>query len=442
MFSVAYNRYVLTVMTAVYVLNQIDRGLMILLLQPIKDDLGLSDTQLGFVTGIAFALFYATLGIPIARWADRGDRSTISSLTIGLWGLTVMACVFVTNYSQLVLVRIAAAIGESGGKPPTYSLLGDYFPEATARTRAMSIYMMGGPLAVLASFIVGGWLNELYGWRATFFLMGIPGVILAILVKSTITEPRARNGYRQEKPASTLRTVLITLWRQRSLRHLCLALTVIYTIAQGMAPWYAAFMVRSHGMGTRELGIWLGLSISLGGCAGALTGGYVASRWFRGNERGQMRLSAVVVAMLMPCYLAFLTLPQKHAALIVLFPIMIAMFVFQGPVYALMQRLVVDEMRATMLAVVLMLANLIGMGVGPQVVGILSDLLRPLAGVESLRCAMLVMSFLALWAASHFWQAGRTVKADLLAVHRSSLPSNLPTTQPVIMASCDINPVK
>src|SRR3569833_1352952 len=150
-------------MTAGYVLNQIDRGSGCLLLQPIKESLSLSDTQLGFVTGIAFALFYATLGVPIARWADRYNRVTIAASTIGLWGLTVMSCVFVTSFTQLVIARVAAAVGESGAKPPTYSLVGDYFPDPQSRTRALAVYMMGGPLAALVSFSIGGWLNALYG---------------------------------------------------------------------------------------------------------------------------------------------------------------------------------------------------------------------------------------------------------------------------------------
>src|ERR1700687_1573811 len=427
MLSRAYKHYVLAAMTAVYMLNLVDRGLMRLLLQPIKEDLQLSDTQLGFLTGIAFALFYATLGLPIARWADRGNRVTITSLAIGLWGVTVMACLFVTNYIQLVFARIAAAVGESGCKPPTYSLLGDYFPEPAERTRAMAIYIAGNSMSGLVSFIVGGWLNELYGWRITFFLMGIPGLILAVLIKLTIVEPRkhASSSDVKEGPSLSMRTVLSTLWRQRSCRHLCIALILLYTMGQGLGPWYAAFMMRSHGMGTRELGVWLGLIFGLGGITGILLGGYVASRWFTDNERGQMRMSAVTVALHVPLFVAFLTLPQRYQALMAMVPLIIVFGFFLGPTYVLMQRLVVDEMRATMLAVVMLLANLIGMGIGPQAVGILSDVLMPVAGSESLRYAMLIMSFVGLWAAFHFWRVGRTVKEDLSAVaHRIQLSTN------------------
>jgi MFS family permease len=399
----------------VYTLNLVDRGLMMLLLQPIKQDLQLSDTQMGFLTGIAFGLFYATLGLPIARWADRGNRVTITSLAIGLWGLTVMACVLVTSYVQMVFARMAAAVGEAGCKPPTYSLLGDYFPQPGERTRAMAVYMAGGLLSNLISFGAGGWLNDRYGWRSAFLVMGIGGLILAAIVRWTVIEPRALTDRSTVKatPPPALRTVLSTLWHSRSCRHLSIALILLYTMGMGLTPWYAAFMIRSHGMTTGELGVALGLIFSIGGIAGALGGGYIAGRWFAQDERGQMRLSAISVACLVPCFIAFLTVPGKYQALIALTPLVVVFSIFLGPTYALMQRLVPDEMRATMMAVVMLLANLIGFGAGPQVVGLLSDWLMPRWGSDSLRYAMLAMSFVALWAGVHFWKVGGAVQEEL-----------------------------
>jgi MFS family permease len=417
-FSPAYKRYVLSILTVVYTLNFLDGGLIILLLQPIKRDLNLSDTQLGFVTGIAFALFYATLGLPIARWADRGNRVTITSIAIALWGVTVMLCLLVTNFSQLVFARIAAAVGESGCMPPTYSLLGDYFTAPAERTRAMTVYMLANPLSAVISFVLGGWLNDHFGWRITFFAMGIPALLVGVVVKLTVAEPRLGANHSRRLMAPTVRTgdVLATLWRQRSLRHLALALVLLYTMGAGLGPWYAAFMIRSHGMSTSALGVWLGLIVGLSATAGIVTGGYVAANWFSNNERGQMRLSAVAIASVVPCFALFLLLPEKHLALIALAPLMVVFNVFLGPTFALMQRLVRDDMRATTLAIVMLLANLIGMGVGPQVVGLLSDLLAPVFGADSLRYAMLAMSLVAFWAAYHFWQVGRMVKEELLVV--------------------------
>lgn len=415
MLSRSYKLYALGALTAVYTLNFVDRYLMTLLMQPIKEDLQLSDTQLGFLTGIAFGLFYATVGVPIARWADRGNRVVITSAAIGLWGLTVMACVFVTNYVQLVLARIAAAVGESGCKPPTYSLLGDYFADPAHRTRAMAIYLSGSSLSAMVSMVAGGWLNEHHGWRMTFLLMGIPGLLLAVLIKLTIKEPRTQvSGPLVQEPAlPSIKTVLTLMWRQRSCRHLCVAVIVLYTLGLGLSPWYGAFMIRSHGMGTQELGLWLGMIFSVGGMAGVLIGGFICSRMFASNERGQMRLSAVMVALLVPFFVAFLTLENKFHALMALTPLMIIWGFFLGPTYALMQRLVPDGMRATMMSVVMLLANLIGMGIGPQIVGILSDLFAPFAGADSLRYAMLMVACVALWGAWHFWQVGRTVEGDL-----------------------------
>jgi MFS family permease len=415
MFSKAYKSYVLSALTLVYALNYLDRNLIALLLQPIKEDLRLTDTQLGFLTGIAFALFYATLGLPIARWADRGNRVTITSIAIGLWSVTMMACLLVTNFLQLVWTRVAAAVGEAGCLPPTYSLVGDYFPEAAERTRAMTVYMLAGSIAAVISFILGGWLNEHYGWRITFFLMGIPGLLTAVVVRMTLAEPRLRTmeSRTEAQRLPRMKEVLATLWRQRSARHLILALISLFTMGSGLAPWYAAFMMRSHGMGTAELGIWFGLIFGIGGIVGISLGGYVAARWFSGDERGQMRLIALMNVLLVPGLILFLLLPHKQQALLALLPLVIVSTVFAGPTFALLQRLVPNEMRATTMAVAMLLINLIGMGAGPQIVGISSDLLLPTLGSDSLRYAMFIMSFVALLAAYQFWQVGRTVSEDL-----------------------------
>jgi MFS family permease len=432
MFGHAYKRYVLGSLTLVYTLNYLDRGLMLLLLQPIKEELHLSDTQLGLLTGIAFGLFYATLGLPMARWADRGNRTTITSLAITVWGATLMACLLVTNFVQLLCARIAASIGEAGCMPATYSLLGDYFPGSSERTRAMSIYWLASPFAALASFMAGGWLNEHYGWRTAFFVMGLPALPVALLIKTTIVEPRARaiRTHGAQQPLPRMMEVLALLWHQRSCRRLSIVVILLFTMWQGLGPWFAAFMIRSHGMGTAELGVWLGLIFGIGGIVGTLLGGFVAGSRFARDERGQMRFSALMIASLVPCIVVFLMTPRKEFALMALVPLIIVGNVFLGPTFALLQRLVNDEMRATTLAVVMLLANLIGMGVGPQLVGILSDLLRPALGNDSLRYAMLTLSFAALWAARVFWRIGATIVDDLQAVKARAETDRAPTALP------------
>jgi MFS family permease len=411
-----YRHYVLGILTLVYTMNYLDRGLITLLLQPIKEDLQLSDTQLGFLTGIAFGLFYATCGLPIARWADRGNRATITSIAIGLWGLTVMSSLFVRNFLQLVLARTAAGIGEAGCMPPSYSLLGDYFPAPAERSRAMGVYWLANPLSGVISFMVGGWLNARYGWRITFVLMGMPALLVALAVKLSVAEPRIHRSQAPTTQSLGMADVLRVLWCQRSSRHLCIALVLLYTMWLGLGPWYAAFMMRSHGMAPAELGIWFGAILGVGGIVGVLGGGYVSARWFAGDERRQLRLSAFMAAATVPFFVLFLLLPHRRQALCALLPlVVVSNFVF-APIFSLMQRLVVDEMRATMLAVVMLLANLIGLGVGPQLVGILSDVLMPALSQESLRYAMLAVSMIALWGAYHLWLAGQTVGADLRRV--------------------------
>jgi MFS family permease len=420
MFSKSYRHYVLGTLTFVYTLSALDMSLMILLLEPIKKELDASDAQLGFLTGIAFGLFYAVLGLPVARWVDRGNRATITSIAVGLWGVTVMSCLFVGSFVQLALARVAASVGESGCMPPTYSLVGDYFPAAAERTRAMTIYMLANPLSPLVSFTVGGWLNEHYGWRTAFFVIGVPGLLVAVLVKLTIVEPRGigRQALATGDTPLRLRAVLTTLWHQPSSRHLGLAVVLVFTMGLSLSPWFGAFMIRSHGMNTADLGLWFGLIFGVGGVCGTLLGGLAANRWFADDERGQMRLCSVVIATLAPCIVVLLLAPAKSTALCALTLWMVAFNFLLGPGFALLQRLVIDEMRASAMAIVTLFSYLIGMGVGPQAVGMLSDALRPALKSDSLRYAMLTTSVLAVWSAYHLWQAGRSVKVDLARVQR------------------------
>jgi MFS family permease len=427
-FGAGYKRYAIVSMTALNTVVLVDRGLMTMLLQPIKDDLHLSDTQLGFLTGIAFALFYVILGIPIARWADRGNRVTISALAIGLLSLATMGCFLVTSFMQLLFLRVAAAVGEAGCRAPAYSLIGDYCPQAAERTRAMYIYDAAGPIAAVFSYVVAGSLNELVGWRLTFLLVGLPGLLLAVAFKWTIVEPRTQARHQAPvSPATSMGDVLATMWRQRSCRHVTVAMILIFIMSSGLSPWYAAFMMRSHGMGSAQLGVWLGTVFIAGATAGLLLGTYVMGRWFRENERGQLRLGALTVALAVPCLMGFLLLPQRYLALSAMLPLLILVNTSLPAVFALLQRVVPTSMCATVLSVVMMLANLIGMGLGPQAVGILSDFLNPQFGVDALRYAMLIVSLAVILAAYHLWAAGRTIGEDLRTVSpQTALPSEQP----------------
>jgi MFS family permease len=415
MAKTTHPRYSLALLTLICTMSYLDRDLLVLFLQSIKGDLGLTDTQLGSLTGIAFGLFYATLGVPVARWADRGNRLTIAALAVALWGVTALCYPWIATFTGILLARIAAGVGEAGCIPPTYSLLGDYFPEASRRVRAMAFFWLAGPVAALLSFIGGAQLGQRYGWRTIIFALAIPAMGLAALTKWTLVEPREACGSQRAFHGAAPRTkqVLVGLWRQSSSRHLAAGIVLIFAMGQGLSPWYGAFMMRSHNMDAHELGLWFGLIFGVAGAGGILLGGYVADRWFASDEGLQMKLGAALLATLFPCFLTFLLIQGKYASLAALVPLTLAFNVFLGPTFAILQRLLPGDMRATALSVVLLVANILGMGVAPQLIGVLSDAVRPIFRADSLRYAMSCFSVLALWAAYHFYAAGKTVVMQL-----------------------------
>lgn len=427
-----YKNYLLTVLLIILAFNFVDRQILALVLQDIKLDLDLSDSQLGFLSGIAFALFYSIMGIPIARWADRGNRVTIISVTAALWSIMVALCGFAGSFLQLLLIRIGVAVGEAGCIPPAHSLIADYFTRAE-RPRAVSIYMLGGSLSVVIGYFIGGWLNEFYGWRATFIILGLPGLILAVLVWFTVREPRqvkqnddeVTSGTPATAPASqlphpTLKEVFATLWQKATFRHLLFAFAVIHFFGYGIALWLPAFFIRSHGMETGELGTWFALLYGVGGTAGTYMGGYLASRHAAHNEKLQLQVMAIVLAMFSVISVFIYLAPDKYIALMLMGLSAVIGSTISGPLFATIQTLVHERMRATSIALIYFVANLIGMGLGPLAAGILSDALAPAFGQESLRYSLVAFCPGYLWMAVHLWLAGKSVKADLAAVQEES----------------------
>jgi predicted MFS family arabinose efflux permease len=413
--------YVLGLLTAVYSVSTADQALISLLLEPIRNDLRLSDSQLGLLSGPAFGVVYAILGLPMARWSDRGNRIWIVSGALALWSATLMGSAVIVTFSQLVIMRMLTATAEAGCMPPSYSLVGDYFPGSAERARAMTVYMLGNPISMLLGFAVGAWLDEAYGWRGAFVGLAVPALAVAALIRLTVREPReAAKVQPLEDAALGIIPVLGGLWRLRTARHLTVALILLYTMGFGLAPWYGVFMIREHGAATEELGVWLGCLFGFGGMAGVALGGYVVNRWLKTDERSQLRLIAASVALLVPLNALFLLVPGKLAAFLALVPFMLMSVFFSGPTYALLQRLVRPEVRATTLALVMLLYNLIGIGAGPQLVGLLSDWLR---SADSLRYAMLCMSMLPLASAIYFWRASQSVGTDLAIEGQRSEPS-------------------
>lgn len=418
-----YKKYLLTLLMAILAFNYVDRLVLGVVLQDIKVDLNLTDTQLGLLSGIAFALFYSVMGIPIARWADRGNRVTIIALTTGLWSLAVALCGAAASFTQLLLVRIGIAVGEAGCIPPAHSLIADHFDRGE-RPRAVAHYMLGLPLALVIGYLAAGWLNELWGWRTTFVVLGAPGLVLAALAWFTLKEPRLGRALSQPLDRGTpgpttacFKEVVTTLWTNCAFRHLLICFSIWYFFGYGLLQWQPTFFVRSHGLATGELGVWLAMVYGVGGLVGTYIGGAWASRYAANNERMQL----IAIAALFSTFAIFNVgsyLASGHYLAFALLAIAsIGGAVTNGPLLATMQTLVPARMRAMSLALVYLFANLIGMGLGPLAAGALSDTFQPWAGEESLRYALLIFCPGYFWAAWHLWRASQSVQADVARVN-------------------------
>ena len=429
-----YKNYMLVLLLVIMAFNFVDRFALGLLLQDIKQDLHLSDTQLGFMSGIAFALFYSIMGIPIARWADSGNRVTIISLTAAIWSVMVALCGLATSFTQLLLIRIGVAVGEAGCIPPAHSLIADYFTRAE-RPRASAIYQLGVPLSFVIGYFLTGWLNEIYGWRTTFVLLGLPGVVLSALVWFTMKEPRQDKSTGRVPSQSVVNTlspqnnvtlsstqprfkdVCIILWANTTFRHLIIGFSVLYFFGYGILQWQPTFFIRSYGLSTGTLGTWFAVIFGVGGFAGTYYGGYLASRYAVRNERLQLKAIAVMYVVLGVLSVSIYLSPNQYLAFGLLAIFTVGQYSIAGPLLATIQTLVPERMRATSIALIYLFANLIGMGLGPLAAGMMSDAFRPFAGEDSLRLSLLALSPGYLWVAWHLRRASMTVTRDIESVH-------------------------
>lgn len=406
--------YALAVLTFIVVAINLDRVALGIVMQGVKGDLQLSDTQLGFLSGIAFALFYSIMGLPLARLADRGNRVTVISICGALAGLAISLCAAAASFVQLLAIRVAVAVGEAGCIPPAFSLIADYF-ERGKRPRAVAIFGFAAPISVMVGYFCAGWLNELYGWRVTFAALGVPAAFFAILVWLTLKEPRQQATLSSAEHAASpgIREVVLCLWKNVTFRHLAMCLSVMFFFIYGIMQWLPVFLIRSYGLGTGTVGMWLAGALGLSGIAGAFLGGELATRYAPGNEALQLRGIAIAVGISALLSTSLYLLHDIVWAFVMLALWHMLLMSIQGPLFATIQTMVPERMRAVAFAVIYLFANLLGMGFGPLATGAMSDAFRPWAGEESLRFALLVLSPGYLWAASHAWLAARTVKRDL-----------------------------
>jgi predicted MFS family arabinose efflux permease len=418
-----YRKYALGILLIGYIINFVDRSILSLLLEPIKLELALTDSQLGFLGGLAFAVFYTFLGIPIAALADRRSRVKILAVSMVIWSAMTAICGLANNFLTLLLARIGVGVGEAGASPPSHSLISDYFPIET-RATALSIYALGIPLGTMIGSFVGGWGADTVGWRYTFFLVGVPGIIFAFIVWFTLREPpRGMSDIKLDAPSAPpintappppVSTVLKLLWSKTSFRHLAFAAGLHAFVSYGAGTWNAPFFIRIHEMSLTDIGSILALIAGIG-AIGTFFGGYISDKLSdrTDDKRWYFWVPGIATLVMVPFQLVAYLYGGVWAVVASLMMVAVLGNAYLGPSFAMTQALVSLRMRAVASAILLFVLNLIGMGLGPYFVGVLSDILTPDFGIYSIRYAMCAAVLVNVWAACHYFIGARTMRGDL-----------------------------
>ncbi len=411
-------RMLLFTLLLVYILNFLDRQILNILGEPIKADLGLSDTALGLLAGPAFAVFYALLGLPIARWADRPstNRTGLIAVSLALWSVMTAVCGLAQNFTQMLLARIGVGVGEAGCTPAAHALISDSV-EPAKRASAIAFYGMGVPIGTLLGLIIGGVVNDIWGWRAALMLVGLPGVLLAAVLPLLIRDPRrglaGASAAAPARAAVPVGQALRGIFASRAYVLLLVGASLTAFLSYGKGLWTISFFVRSHGLSTTQIGLAMAVTLGLAGVLGTWLGGWAADRYGQQDRRHQLTVPALGMAIAAP--LLFLGYWAEHwlaAAALLIVPTMLNA-AYYGPAYASVQGLVPPASRSMAAAIMLFGQNFIGLGLGPLIFGALSDALQPTAGSESVRWVLYGAAWLGLLPAFFFWRASLLLGRDM-----------------------------
>lgn len=419
--------YALALITIIYALNILDRFILSILLPQIKTDLDLTDTQLGILTGVAFALFYATLGLPIARLADKYNRPKIIAISLAVFSLMTAMCGLAKQFVSLLILRAGVAVGEAGTSPPSFSIISDLYPPKK-RATAMAVFTLGSNLGLLLGFIIGGYLATHYGWRVAFFVVGLPGIFVALLTWKTLRDPVRGQSEAMDSSETSLPSpdraswfdTIRTLFSRSSFKHIVFANALTLVVTNGLLTWIPSFMDRTHGMEADQIGLILGLVYGLGGIIGTLfIGGFLADKMSQKDVRFPAWIVSGGLIVISLCQVMMLLASSEFWLLTALVSIAVMGAFFQGPTLAMVQGIAPIRMRSTAGAFLLFVGNLIGLGLGPLLIGMLSDYFAQTGDAnDSLRIAMYVLPPIAIWAAFHYFLATRTLEQDYLAANQ------------------------
>ena len=410
------HHYVLVLLTLTAAINFVDRQILGVLLEPIGQEFELSDSMLGLLSGIAFAAFYSILGIPIAVMADRLNRRNIIVTCIMIFSAMTALCGSVTSFTQLFLARIGVGVGEAGTAPASQSIISDLY-DVNERPLAMGLLASGGNIGLMLGLLIGGWVNEWYGWRTAFIVAAVPGVIMAATIWFTVAEPVRSQPPKRSKWLHDVTDGLSMVFRIKSFRRLALAGSLYGMAAYGIVTWMAVYYIRYHDMSTGEAGTVISLSVGVLGGLGAFGGGALCARLSHRDIRWNCWVPALAIAVAVPLYFAMLATDNTQLALLLFIVPGFLSSVYAGPTWSIIQELVPPHKRAVAASIFMMIFNLVGLGLGPLAVGILSYLYMPHLGDESLRWGMITVLLIGVCGIFFYLRAADSLARDLERVN-------------------------